>query len=156
MAAGDNLGINPGTGAAVTADLVTRTGDAAASLTQFIKILDGTDGSINALIVGTEGAARVKDVGVSTSAVNGMLTLNSGSWAAARVGGTNLAGRTILHVQNDSDVSFEVGFSNVSPLGFGTRLPSGQSMSFNLADTLTLYVQPVSGASKRCNIIEAN
>lgn len=155
MAAGDNVGINPGTGTSIAADQITRTGDSAASYAQFIKILDGTDGSINALIVDSGGAARVKDVGVSTSAVNGALTLATGTWTPARVGASNLANRTILHVQNDSDVSFEIGFSNVAALGQGTKIPSGQSFSFNLADTLTMYVQPLSGTGKRCNIIEA-
>lgn len=157
MAAGDNIGINPGTGASVAADLITRTGDAAASLAQFIKILDGTDGSINALLIGAEGAARVKDVGVSTSAKNYALTLDTAAWTLVQQGGANLAGRTTVVIQNDSDVFFEFSFTGgATALGQGFKIPAGQSLEIGLADALNCYVRPLSGTGKRANVIEAN
>lgn len=157
MAAGDNLGVNPGSGATVAADAITRTGDASQSFAQFVKLLDGTDGSINALLVGTDGAARVKDIGVSTSAKNYALTLDTAAWSLVQQGGANLAGRTTVVIQNDSDVAFEFSFTGgATALGSGLKIPAGQSFEIGLADTLNCYVRPLSGTGKRANVIEAN
>lgn len=155
MAAGDNVGINPGSLAQVTADVVTRVGDSGPSLTQFIKLLDGTDGSINAAIVDSSGALRVMDAGIHTAAKNYAITLATGTWAQVNQAATNMANRTVVHIQNDSDVSFELGFASSGALGNGTKIPSGQSFAMNLGPAVTAYLQPVSGTGKRANIIEA-
>lgn len=159
MASGDNIGINPGAGATVTADAVTRAGDAGISFAQMVKILDGTDGSINALLVGTDGAARVKDIGVSTSVKNYSFNADTTNWTIVQQGGSNLSGRTTVVIQNDSDVDFEFSFtgSGATPaLGSGMKIRSGQTMEIGLADTVNCYVRALSGSGKRVNVIEAN
>lgn len=151
MAVGDNVGINPGSVTQIAADQVNR--GEGISFAQFIKLLDGTDGSVNAAIVDAAGALKVIDAGVHTAAKNYALSLNTGSWTIVQSGGAPLAGRVTTHIQNYSDVAVEVAFTNVGALGTGTIIPAGQSIALNVG-LLSIYVQPVSGTGKRVNIIE--
>lgn len=160
MAVGDNVAVNPGTGAAITADAVNR--GEGTSYSQMVKILDATDGSINPLVVDSSGAARVADVGLRTSGVTKLLALpprnaaltdtDIGTWTLAAAGAANLANRLDLLIFNDSDVRIRAAFATTTALQDGIPIPSGQTMYFH--GNINVYIQPeLGGAAGNKNAI---
>lgn len=151
MAAGDNVGINPGTQANVAADAIVRTGDAGASFAQFMKVLDGTDGSIIAWVIEANGAARVTDSGITTTGETKQVLVDTtnngdaGAGVAAVTGVGVMANRKTLLVFNDSDVRMRYAFATPKTAVNRGIIPSGQSMRFS--GTLPVFLWAETGGA---------
>jgi hypothetical protein len=151
MAAGDNVGINPGTQANVAADAVTRPGDAGVSFAQFMKVLDGTDASVVAWVIEANGAARVTDSGITTSGDTKQLLIDplnnadGGAGVGAYTGVGVMANRKTLLVFNDSDVRLRYAFATPKTAVNRGVIPSGQSMRFS--GTLPVFLWAETGGA---------
>ena len=119
---------------------------------QRVKIMDGTEDSLNAMKVDSSGAVRVIDAGVNTAAQAFALALTT-AVVAVQTGGANLANRVFIHMQNRGAADVEIGFAPGFALGTGTIIPSGQSAGFALGPGVTVYARTVS-ATASLRVIE--
>lgn len=132
----NNGSITPGVGLTVATDEISNVHY------QRVKIVDGTEDSVNPLKVDASGAVRTMDAGVNTAAQAFAMNLTT-AVVAVQTGGANLANRVFIHLQNRGADDIEIGFAPAFALGTGTIIPSGQSAGFAFGPGLTVYARAV-------------
>ena len=148
----NNVAVTPGSGVNIASDEVTFSGETAQ--VQYMKLMDGTEDSVNAAVVDADGNVHTIESGLRTAGDNIALTLAFGAWTKAAVTGTTMAARKSLLVFNDSDVRIRATFNNARGVTDGIPIPSGQAMPFDGA--LDVWLQPESGSGKIAIVAEVS
>lgn len=143
----NNISINPGATTPVATD------DIAGVHYQRVKITDGTEDSAIAMKVNADGSVSMKDIGVNATVQFFALALST-TIVPVQTGGSNLANRVFIHLQNDSDVAIEIHSNPAFTPGTGTLIPSGQTAGFSWGPGITVYARAASGTGKALRVIE--
>lgn len=91
--------------------------------------------------------------GLGTAGAQGAITVG-GTATAANVSGTNLASRTLLTVYNNSGDTLYWGFANTVTTAGGTPIANGQTATWNILDSLSVYLIS-SGTTSNVRVTEA-
>jgi predicted ABC-class ATPase len=157
MPAGDNLGVNPGTVAQVSADSINR--GEGISFAQFVKLLSGADGSTNAILADADGAMYVKEIGVRSTGdtkrllVDPLNNADAGVGMKAAVGASTMTGRKTLYVFNDSDVRIRYAFATPKTAVDRGVIPSGQGLYFMGALDVYLWAETGGAAGTKAVLV---
>jgi hypothetical protein len=147
----NNLSITTGTGGLVATDEVVIGG--VAVHVQRVKIHDGSEDSANAWVIAADGSGLVQVAGLKGPGATNALSLATGAWVEAKVGGSVLVNRKSLLLQNRSDVDINWSFDNTRTLAQTHIIPSGQSATLDIGTT-PVYVQASAGSAKSLIVSE--
>lgn len=119
---------------------------------QLIGIADET--TTNIAVVDATKALKVNPTGMGTAIKQSGVTVPNG--AATTLLSSALTNRRTMIIFNESDTTIRVGASNVATSGanMGLAIPSGQSLSMDLADTVVVYVIHAAGVGKTVSVLE--
>ena len=132
-----SVSVQPASGTGVVpiaTDAVTRDGQT--EDVQIIKVMDGTPGSLNNLVVNADGSINVNQVGVSSAVKASAQSIGT---AAAQLASSPLANRrSILITNNSSTATLYVGDAAVTTAS-GTPVGPQQSLMLDAGPTVALY-----------------
>ena len=116
----------------------------------------GDETTTNLALVDSGKALKVNFAGAGTAMKNGGVTIANGSTPTV-ISSTPLSGRRTIVIFNESDTQIRVGTSAVTSAfgaNAGLPIPSGQSLSLDISDAITLYGIHAAGVGKNVSFLE--